>query len=105
MHNILRDVLAGRERPICHKSMQNTKERVSCPERFLILPSLEVPSRVSLTSCSAKGRELMKSGMRRGRLLREAKGLNSGCAGSGSSSVKPSKMVSPKESMTDLSSD
>ena len=77
----------------------------SCPERFLILASLEVPSTVSLTSCSANGRELMKSGMRRGRLLREAKGLNSGCARSCSSSVKPSKTGSSKESMRDLSSD
>ena len=47
----------------------------------------------------------MKFGIRRGHLLREAKGLNSGCAGSCSSSVKPSKMGSPKESMRDLSSD
>ena len=70
-----------------------------------ILTSPEVPSTVSLTSCSAKGRELMKCGMRRGRLLRKAKGLNSGCAGSCSASVKPSKMGSPKESMRDLSSD
>ena len=31
------------------------QERVSCPEQFLILASLEVPSMVSLTSCSAKG--------------------------------------------------
>ena len=85
--------------------MRFFQERVSCPEQFLILPLLEVPSTVSLFSCSAKGRELMKFGIRRGHLLREAKGLNSGCAGSCSSSVKPSKMGSPKESMRDLSSD
>ena len=85
--------------------MRFFQERVSCPERFLILASVEIPSTVSLTSCSAKGRELMKFGMRRGRLFREAKGLNSGCAGSCSSSVKPSKMGSHEESIRDLSSD
>ena len=85
--------------------MRFFQERVPCPERFLILASLEVPSTVSLTSCSAEERELMKSGMRKGRLLREAKGLNSGCTGSCSSSVKASKMGSPKESRRDLSSD
>ena len=119
MHNILKDVLGGRERPICHESMHNMKvSRCNCEneifsrESFLswavfntILASPEVPSTVSLTSCSAQGRELMKFGMRRGRFLREAKGLNSGCAGSCSSSVKLIKMGSPKESMRDLSSD
>ena len=62
---------------------------------------------VSLSSCSTKGRELMKSGSRisRGRLPREVEGSNSCCAGSCSSSVKPSKTGSPKESMRDLSSD
>ena len=43
-----------------------------------------------LVAKPTKGRELMISGMRRGSLLREAKGLNSGCAGSCSFSVKPS---------------
>ena len=80
-----------------HCEKKSFQERVSCPERFLILASLEVPSTVSSTSCSARGRELMKFGMRRGRLLREAKGLNSGCAGSCSSSDKPSEMGSRKE--------
>ena len=46
----------------------------------------------------------MKSGIRRGRLPR-VEGSNSCCTGSCSSSVKPSKMGSPKESKRDLSSD
>ena len=47
----------------------------------------------------------MKSGISRGRLPGEVEDSNSCCAGSCSSSVKPSTTGSPKESMRDLSSD
>ena len=47
----------------------------------------------------------MKPRISRGRLPREVEGSNSCCAGSCSSSIKPSRTGSPKESMRDLSSD
>ena len=42
-----------------------------------ILASPEVPSTVSLSSCSTMGRELMKSDISKGRLPREVVGSNS----------------------------
>ena len=98
---IIRKLAAGH----CENEIFSRESFLSWAVFNTILASPEVPSTVSLTPCSTNGRELMKSGMRRGLLLREAKGFNSGCAGSCSSSVKPSKMGSPRESMRDLSSD